>query len=223
MILITNACAAPPNNFKQSKHAAGQIFSQHPYTIYCGCTYRGKSIDLHSCGMDSASSIKRAHQLEWEHMMPAENFGRQLACWRENICVKNGRYYKGRKCCERTSEEFRRMEAELYNIWPIVGLVNQARSNYRFNDFGGIIGNFYGCPILIDKQLRMVEPKSDVKGIVARANLFMAQKYGIKISASQNALFNAWNRKYPPSEWEKRWAVEITKIEGYSNGYISKY
>ena len=35
--------------------------------------------------MEEADRYKRAHVMEWEHMMPAENFGRQLPCWQEKI------------------------------------------------------------------------------------------------------------------------------------------
>ncbi|HVV67969.1 MAG TPA: endonuclease [Gammaproteobacteria bacterium] len=222
--LITNSYSLPPTNFSQAKKIAGQIFSENPQTLYCGCRYAAdKTIDLDSCSMQAAQEIPRAHRMEWEHMMPAENFGRQLSCWREKICSGNDeKTYKGRKCCAKASNEFRQMEGELYNLWPAVGLVNQARSNYRFSDFGfkSSISNFYGCSILIDHETKQVEPRDLTKGIVARANLFMSITYGIKLSHSQQALFEVWNKQYPPSEWEKKWAKQVAYIEGYINPYI---
>lgn len=224
LICINLSGAAPPSTFSQAKKIAAQIFAQNPYTLYCGCQYDAhKQIDLSTCGMQAAQNHARAHRLEWEHMMPAENFGRQLPCWREKVCsYENGQAYKGRKCCVQFSEVFRKMEAELYNLWPAVGLVNQARSNYRFSDFGAAssIALFYGCPILIDRQLKQVEPRDEAKGIVARANLFMAYQYNIRLSGSQKALFEAWNKQFPPEEWEKKWATEVALIEGYNNSFI---
>lgn len=83
--------------------------------------------------MEAAADKKRALRLEWEHMMPAENFGRQFACWRVPLCRhSNGSPYKGRACCEKIEPRFRQAEAELYNLWPEVGLLNQLRSNYRY-------------------------------------------------------------------------------------------
>lgn len=215
--------ASTPNNFSKSKKIAAQIFLSHPITLYCGCRYQENQIDLSSCGMQSAAHIKRAHRLEWEHMMPAENFGHHLSCWQEKICVKkNGEKYKGRKCCEEQNETFRTMEAELYNLWPEVGLVNQARSNYRFSELPGHNPeeNFYGCSFIIDKQLKQVEPRDGAKGIVARANLFMADKYGVTLSPSQQQLFQTWNQQYPPSQTEILWAKEVSAIEGYTNSFI---
>ena len=55
-----------------------------------------------------------------------------LACWQNSICEHHGKPYKGRKCCEQMDGKFRQIESELYNLWPAVGLVNIARSNYSY-------------------------------------------------------------------------------------------
>lgn len=132
-LFISVSCfSAPLSTFNQAKKVAGKIFANHHQTLYCQCQYENKRVDLTSCGMESASNIIRAQLVEWEHM-PAEQFGKHFKCWREALCEKNGRPYKGRACCEKSDPLFRKVEAELYNLWPSVGLVNQARSNYRFS------------------------------------------------------------------------------------------
>lgn len=212
---------ASPTTFKDAKKVAENLFSQHRETLYCGCKYNeNKEVDLVSCNMQAASNIKRAQRIEWEHMMPAENFGRQFECWREAICHKKEKSFKGRKCCEQVDALFNQAEAELYNLWPAVGLVNQARSNYRFAQLDNKT-TFYGCNISIDKDTRNVEPSDSAKGIVARANLFMSDKYHIRLSPAQRKLFNAWNKQFPPSDWEKQWAKKVFEIEGYINPYIN--
>ena len=212
-----------PHTFTTAKRTAGFIFSEYRTTLYCGCKYDVKKrIDLSSCGMQAARAIKRAHRVEWEHMMPAENFGRQLPCWREKICQrKNGTRYRGRLCCERIDHSFKQMESELYNLWPADGEVNRARSNYRFNEINPNT-DFYGCSITIDKKLRHVEPSDQAKGIVARANLFMADHYHINLSKSQRKLFNRWNHEQPPTRVEVEWASKVASIEGYTNPYITE-
>lgn len=169
--------------------------------------------------MEDADAIKRSHRLEWEHMMPAEHFGKQLACWREPLCEKNGKRFKGRKCCELIDNQFKHMEAELYNLWPSVGLINQLRSNYRY----GVIANkakSFGCDFSEQKKQRVVEPADVAKGIVARANLFMAYRYKLRLSDSQRQLFEAWNTLFPPTSWEMDWARQVEAFEGYKNPYI---
>lgn len=220
--LSLTAVSATPPNFSVAKKFAANIFNENKTTLYCNCAYdRFKKVDLKSCGMKEASKFKRAHRVEWEHMMPAENFGRKFQCWREKLCrKKSGKTYRGRKCCQRIDSQFRQAEGELYNLWPSVGLVNQARSNYRFSPLPTKSG-FFGCNIEIDKNHRKADPNTASRGIVARANLFMADKYNVRLSDSQRKLFNAWNKQYPPSSWEKKWAASVAKIEGYKNPYIT--
>ena len=83
------------------------IFYEHQETLYCACKYNNDNeINLSSCNMQSAASIQRAHRLEWEHMMPAENLGQHLLCWKKSLCTINqGKAFKGRKCCEKIDEK----------------------------------------------------------------------------------------------------------------------
>ncbi|WP_131783899.1 endonuclease [Legionella gresilensis] len=221
LLLSFSSLAQPPKTFSEAKKQARIVFAFQRETLYCKCKFNARlQVDLASCNMQSAAKIKRAHRIEYEHMMPAENFGNHFQCWREPICVKkNGKRYKGRKCCEKSDKLFRQAEAELYNLWPAVGLVNQARSNYRYSMLEKHT-LFYGCPINIDKASRRVEPADFAKGIVARANLFMAYKYGIALSEAQRNLFIAWDKQFPPTKQEKWWAQAVAKIEGYTNPYI---
>lgn len=170
--------------------------------------------------MDAATNIKRANITEIEHILPAENFGHQLACWKKTICKDHGNQYKGRRCCEKSDHIFQSMEAELYNLWPAVGLVNGARSNYSY----GVVtssNKYYGCNFKINRITREIEPSNKTKGIVARATLFMVDKYHIPLLEEKRQLYLSWNKQYPPSKWEKVWASEIAAIEGYQNKFIS--
>lgn len=215
--------AAAPANFGAAKKVAAELFNRHPVTLYCGCSYyQGKDIDLTSCNMHSAIPIARAHRIEWEHMMPAEHFGRTHRCWTEKICKnkKNNKTYRGRKCCKKIDPSFQQQEAELYNLWPAVGAVNQARSNYRY----GILHNkrgFYGCEFERDNQFQIAEPPDRAKGIVARANLFMAARYKLVLSKEQQELFQQWHQQFPPDAWELQWGREVARIVGYENSYIT--
>ena len=222
LIFALSSVIAAPETYSIAKRYARVLFHENPVTLYCACHYDKNRIDLKSCGMESAKHIKRARRVEFEHMMPAENFGRHLVCWREKICRnKEGKAYKGRSCCRKKSPEFNEAEAELYNLWPSVGLVNQARSNFRFSPLPRRSG-FYGCDIEIDKKQRKVDPPNRAKGIVARANLFMSERYNIRLSPAQRKLFKAWSKQYPPTEQEKSWAASVAKVEGYQNRYIHK-
>lgn len=214
--------ATAPLTFSTAKKIAFDLFASHQITLYCGCKYdTEKQVDLSSCNMNTAMAVERAKRIEWEHMMPAENFGRYHKCWTEKMCIneKTGKEYKGRKCCEKIDPEFRRKEAELYNLWPAVGAVNQERSNFRFGYLENKRG-FYGCEFEADKVKKVAEPPDRAKGIVARANLFMADKYQVELSPEQKKLLQKWNKQFPPDFWELAWAAEVANIVGYPNPYI---
>jgi len=169
--------------------------------------------------MNSAVDKNRAHKVEIEHIATADVIGHGLACWQNSICEHHGKPYKGRKCCEQMDGKFRQIESELYNLWPAVGLVNIARSNYSY----GVVNStekFYGCNFKINKASKEVEPANKAKGIVARATLFMSDKYHIPLSKNKQQLYLSWNKSFPPSKWEKEWALKVSTIEGYSNPYI---
>lgn len=222
ILSLSTSFAAPPLTFSTAKKIAFEIFNQHQITLYCSCRYDSdKQVDLSSCNMSTAAPVERANRIEWEHMMPAASFGRYHKCWTEKLCVneKTGKEYKGRKCCAKIDAEYKKKEAELYNLWPAVGAVNQERSNFRF----GILENkrgFYGCEFEADKELKLAEPPDRAKGIVARANLFMADKYQVELSNEERELLEQWNKQFPPDFWELAWAAEVADIVGYENPYI---
>ncbi|HIF0232312.1 TPA: hypothetical protein ACXYK5_002231 [Legionella pneumophila] len=62
-------CADSPSSFAQAKKIVKQLFHNHPKTIYCGCSYDDKVVNLDSCGMEQAHSKKRAYRVEVEHML----------------------------------------------------------------------------------------------------------------------------------------------------------
>ena len=86
---------------------------------------------------------KRAKRVEWEHVVPAENFGRFFSEWRDGSpeCVDSkGRSFKGRKCAEKASREYRFMQADLYNLYPAIGAVNANTLQFQLPDASGYGG-----------------------------------------------------------------------------------
>lgn len=98
------------------------------------------------------SMRNRAGKVEWEHVVPAENFGQTFAEWREGDaqCVDNrGKAFKGRKCAEKTNKDYRYMQADLYNLYPAIGAVNALRQNYNFQMLPGEKPDFGSCEMKI--------------------------------------------------------------------------
>ena len=74
-------------SFERAKKLVSQVFVGHKITFYCGCTYddskKKDHVDHTSCGYEPRSTSKggkaRARRREWEHVVPAENYGRSFA------------------------------------------------------------------------------------------------------------------------------------------------
>jgi deoxyribonuclease-1 len=86
-------------------------------------------------GFVTTKYVKRAKKIEWEHVVPAENFGRTFSEWcdGDKQCInRKGKKFKGRKCAEKVNAEYRHMQADMFNLDPAIGAVNALRSNYNF-------------------------------------------------------------------------------------------
>ncbi|WP_144214527.1 endonuclease [Shewanella donghaensis] len=185
--------AEHPSSFRSAKKIAQKIYSSSlPMTsFYCGCDINvvGKQWkpNLDSCGYQVRKQIPRANRIEWEHVVPAWEFGHQLQCWQDG----------GRKNCGKTSPEFKRMESDLHNLTPAVGEVNGDRSNYRFSEWNGNATQYGQCDMVVDFKGRKVQPPKQSRGAIARTYFYMQATYGLSISSSQKRLFQAWDKSYP--------------------------
>jgi len=212
-----SALAAPPSSFSKAKKEAVKIYADHPTSFYCGCDIRwqGKkgTPDLQSCGYQVRKQQKRANRIEWEHVMPAWQFGHQRQCWQKG----------GRKNCARNDKTFRSMEADLHNLTPTVGEVNGDRSNYRFSQWNGVDGVSYGqCEMQVNFKQRKVMPPDRARGSIARTYLYMSQEYGLRLSKSQQQMMLAWNKQYPVDEWECTRNQRIKNIQGNDNPFVAQ-
>ena len=114
-------------SFSKSKKFLRKLYKDNPITLYCGCSFKGNKPNLFSCGYIPKKNHKRANRIEWEHVVPAHAFGKSFSEWKvgHSKCVKkNGKKFKGRKCAGKVNEEYRRMQADMFNLYPAIGEVN---------------------------------------------------------------------------------------------------
>ena len=151
-------------SFSKSKKYLVKVYKDHPITLYCGCSFKGKTPEFSSCGYIPKKDNKRANRIEWEHVVPAYVFGIFFSEWTVGHpkCVKkNGKKYKGRRCASKVNKEFKRMEADMYNLFPAIGEVNGLRSNYPMTIIEGEKRQFGKCDVEIKR--RKVEPRDEVR------------------------------------------------------------
>lgn len=209
---------------KAKKLLEQKVYFDHRETFYCRAVFnKRKEVTLPE-GFMTEKHTKRANRVEWEHVVPAENFGRAFVEWREGdpACVRNnGKPFKGRSCAEKVSQEFRYMQADLYNLYPAIGAVNAARSNYRYAMLGNIPSSFGTCPMKIED--RAVEPPEYTRGAIARTMLYMQDSYPkYRMSSAQQKLMQVWNKQYPVDQWECLRAERIERIQGNENLFVKE-
>ncbi|WP_286009770.1 endonuclease [Salinicola avicenniae] len=213
--LTVPALAAPPTSFSAAKRVAeSEVYYDQDQTFYCGCAFDFEAgPDLASCGYEIRKQPARAARIEWEHVMPAYDFGRQRQCWQEG----------GRRNCRANDPVFREAEADLQNLVPSVGEVNGDRSNMRYGMIAGADAYQYGqCQAKVSFPERIFEPPADVRGDIARTYWYMRDTYGIQISRQQQQLFQAWANADPVSDWERERNRRIAAIQGAGNPYVDE-
>lgn len=204
--------ASPPPSFSSAKRIAEQqIYHDQTESFYCGCTLDFESgLDLESCGYEIRKQPNRASRIEWEHMMPAYDFGRQRQCWQDG----------GRDNCRRNDAVFRMAEADLHNLVPAIGEVNGDRSNMRFGMVNTPVHEYGACDVSVSFEERTFQPPSHRRGDIARTYWYMRDTYGIEISRQQQQLFTAWANLDPVDEWELERNRRISAAQGNANPYV---
>ncbi|KHT61916.1 deoxyribonuclease I [Photobacterium gaetbulicola] len=218
-LLLSTTTLAAPNNFSHAKVLAKEnvYFDRTDNgTFYCGCSYTfmGKSggrVDLDSCGYQVRKNQNRAQRIEWEHIVPASNFGRARQCWQEG----------GRKNCVRNDPVFAAMEADMHNLTPSIGEVNGDRSNFNFSQSNAPASQYGQCDFKVDFKSRLAEPRDEIKGQIARTYFYMFDRYNLPMSNQQQRLLVAWDRQYPVSQWELERNRRIAEQMGNDNPFVT--
>jgi deoxyribonuclease-1 len=209
---------------KAKKLLEKQVYQNHQVTLYCAAKFKTDKQVILPDGFHTTKYIKRSKKIEWEHVVPAENFGRTFSEWRDghNKCVSSkGKAFKGRKCAEKVNVEYRHMQADMFNLYPAIGAVNALRSYYNFTMLPGEESSFGSCSMKINN--RKAEPPENARGRIARTYLYMDKTYSrYSMSRQQKQLMNAWDKEFPVSKWECMRVKFITDLQESTNSIVQK-
>lgn len=202
-------------NFYQAKLISIKIHQNAPGSFYCGCKIiwkQKKGIpNLYSCGYKIRKNKNRAIRIEWEHVVPAWQFGHEKKCW------KTG----GRKKCT-ANQRYKYIESDLHNLQPAIGEINGDRSNFIYGELNNKTSLYGRCNMKIDFQKKIAEPPERARGAIARTYFYMSKKYNIILSQNEKKIFKIWNKNFPVTKWECEREKLIFKIQGNHNNYIYK-
>ena len=154
---------------------------------------------------------------EWEHIYPVS---KSIRAFPE--CRKNGKKLSRKKCLE-VSENFRKLEANLYNLVPAVGSLNAVRSNLSYAEIPGEPREWGKCDF--EKVGRKVEPRNEVKGDIARIYFYLEKQYpyvGV-ISNKNRKLFESWDKLDPVDSKECSINKEKERYMGHANPFVKKH
>jgi deoxyribonuclease-1 len=200
------------DSFIVAKKELMEIYKSNPNpkTIYCEAGFDQRKKIYLPKGVEIDKYRNRV-RVEFEHVVPAENFGRAFSEWREGhaqCSSSKGKKYKGRKCAEKMNQEYRLMSSDMNNLYPSVGSVNARRSNYNFTMLPTATSEFGTCDMRFEG--RKVQPPENSRGIIARSYFYMDQTYPkYSMSKQQKQLFAVWDKSYPVDEWECKRAALI--------------
>ena len=202
---------------KSKRLLATKIYPEHQKAFYSNCDYKVKEkklIPIHrTCGFHYRKNKNRSERIEWEHIVPAWHFGHQLHCW------QNG----GRMTCRTKNSKFKQMEADMHNLVPAIGEINGDRSNFRYAMIEGEERLYGKVDMEIVFSKKKAEPRDSVHGDIARTYFYMRDRYGLRISKTQEKMLIAWNNLDPVDRWEKKKNQMVKELQGDENMYITNY
>ncbi len=68
---------------KAKKQLETKVYQNNRITLYCSASFDSKKNIKLPRGFHTDKHVKRSKRVEWEHVVPAENFGRTFVEWRE--------------------------------------------------------------------------------------------------------------------------------------------
>lgn len=164
-------------------------------------------------------------------VLPASKMGSHLACWGSDRrqfpqCVKsNGKLKSGRECCQKVNRDFRNAHNDLVNLTPAIGEVNADRSNLPYSEVIGEERAYGQCDFEYDKIDKVVEPGTQIRGDIARIQLYLEATYGLalgfKFSDDKRSMLKQWNEQDPVNDWEIERNKRICKAQGSANDLVS--
>ncbi len=190
MLLPMSACAQSANYLDTIPVFWRTLYADGGEGLYCGARFRAHD---------------RSYNIE--HVFPMSWVTRSLRCG-------------DRQSCRRNSPRFNQIESDMHNMYPARKDLNAERGSYPFREIRGERHVERGCDLEIDHRSRVVEPRPASRGNIARAMLYMADRYELKLFDRQRALLMNWHRADPVDGEERRRNHLIAEVQGKPNPWI---
>lgn len=211
-------------SFSRSKRLLlTEVHKNNRKTLYCQIAFDEKGTLIIPDWFDVSKVSDRSNRVEIEHIVPAEKFGAYIRQWWQGdpLCVnKNNEPFKGRRCADKTSRIYRLMQADMYNLYPVVGSLNTIRAQYDFGEFPDYVPSLYKkCKIKVSDG--QIEVSDEAKGIVARAYLYFNAQYPFfELTPKEILLYQKWNSLFPVTKEECLRTYQIEQLQFNENQVV---
>ena len=159
--------------------------------------------------------------IQWMPVVSHQQLANQLNCFNNKICInKQNKTFKGLKCCFEHDTNYRKASLDLHNFVPELSYIKQQRRHFSFGTISGKADRTTDCTVHVDTKAKVIHTPKNVRGMVARAYLYMRKEYYLHLSDEEVALYQMWHREYPASSWEKVRNEKIFAIQGNRNPYV---
>lgn len=189
--------------------ASGSVFADGKYfetiPIFWERLYPNGGESLY-CG-DKIAPGDRRYNIE--HVFPMAWVARSLKCG-------------SRAHCRKTNEVFSHIESDMHNLFPVRASANKLRGTAAFSELAGEEWFVSDCDFDINLEKNHVEPREAVRGEIARALLYMSDRWRVPLFARQRNLMLKWHKEDPVSTEEARRNQIIRRIQGNSNHWIDR-
>lgn len=229
LIVCFSAAAKASNttveSFSHAKKMLMAIYADHPATIYSNCQFdEHKHVQYEHCDYVPIRDNDRANRIEWEHVVPASLFGQNFYEWKVGhpMCVdRRGKRFKGRHCAAKMNVDYRHVEADMYNLYPEIGELNERRGNLPITQVRvGVMVDALDIRLAADG----FQPAARIRGDLARTYLYMDEAYPelAILSRDERRVFAAWSEHDPVDAWECERARRIADAQGNRNMIVDK-
>jgi len=215
---------AEPDNRSQAKNILKMIDLDYKKTFLNDCDYH---YDPHSCMDKSIVDTKSCNVQEdnttmtWMQIVPDTFYGRHKACMIEKPCINifTKEPFGSPLCCRRKDTQYREMEADLFNLVPVVTSLAMLQK-----------GRIFGVVKVPTERLgdvkmdkNYLEPPNCVKGDVARVYLYMDARYSLELAPEQRSVFLKWHKEDGVDAKECKLAKLFQKIQGGENPWLKTW
>jgi len=212
-----------PENRSQAKKLIKKIHFDYKTTWLNGCDYiydPASCMDIAIVDTSTCSVQEEKQSMAWIQVVPDSFYGRNKECMNEAVCVSKytGKSYQGKRCCRQSDAEYRKMEADLFNLIPVVTAVAEKRTEQIFMEVKKPKYTVGRVKIGDD----FIEPPDNMKGDIARVYLYMNERYGLDLTLDEKEAYYYWHKLDSVDRRECAIGKLIMKIQGSSNRWIKE-